>query len=345
MPTPESLARAFQRDIEQGSIEAVRQMTEALARALPGLTQQATDAAARVAALRAAGRNAEAATYSAQRARAIAQQVEAEVRRLVHLITPAMLNGQQAAVRAGLAAAEQLTAASLPEGLTLDVLARFGRPWQPANLQAAQALVGATGPGSPLDRLMNQIAPDTGRRVRETLTSGLLAGKNPRVTARALRREVGLPAKRAETIARTETLRAYRAASTATYRANPDIVKGFKRLAAKNARTCPMCLALDGEQQDTDQLMAVHPNDRCAVVPVTASFRDLGIPVDEVPRPERESGAAWFGRQPAETQRAILGPGGLAVYQRGAGLKDFVRVYDDSTWGPTLRRATLAEVA
>jgi SPP1 gp7 family putative phage head morphogenesis protein len=343
MPTPEQLSRDFQAAVESLNDVALRRMASELAAILPGLVAEAERTAARVQELRAAGKPAEAAAYSAQRARAIAQQMEAEVRRIMAHLRPELLNGQQAAISAGLETAQRLTEASLPEGLTLRRLAALGAPWRPASIEAVQALIGGTS-GGPVGDLLDALGTDAGRRAREALVSGLAAGKNPRAVGRVLQREAVLSATRAQTISRTEILRAYRTANAVSYARNPDIVKGFRRLAAKSARTCPMCLALDGTFQETSTMLAVHPNDRCTVVPEVVSFRDLGIPVDDPVR-ERESGAQWFARQPTSTQAAILGPGGLAKYKGGAPLSAFTRVVDDPDWGPTLRRAPLSEVA
>lgn len=343
MPTPEQLSRDFQAAVESLNDAALRRMAGELAAILPGLVAEAERTAVRVAELRAAGKPAEAAAYSAARARAIAQQMETEVRRIMDHLRPELLNGQQAALNAGLEAAQRLTESALPEGLTLGRLASLGAPWRPASIDAVTALIGATSDG-PVGELLDALGPDAGRRVRQALVSGLASGKGPRATARVLQREAVLSATRAQTISRTETLRAYRSASLASYRSNSDIVKGFRRLAAKSARTCPMCLALDGEQQETDGLLAVHPNDRCTVVPVTVSFRDLGIPVDEPVR-ERETGADWFARQSEAVQAQILGSGGLVKYKAGASLSDFTRVKQNKDWGPTLERVPNREVA
>jgi hypothetical protein len=57
-------------------------------------------------------------------------------------------------------------------------------------------------------------------------------------------------------------------------------------------------------------------NCRCARVPVTKSWKDLGIDIDE-PEPTATGSQAWFDSQPEATQRKILGPAKYAAYQRG----------------------------
>ncbi len=138
----------------------------------------------------------------------------------------------------------------------------------------------------------------------------------------------------------------------ASYRANPGVVRAFRRVAGKDKRSCILCLALDGQEQPTGELLATHPRCRCAVVPLTRSWEELGFPEHvqrladeaEASRPGQERGEAWFRKQSAATQRAMLGPGGLALYQKGASLRDFVDVRHSPDWGPTLRRKPLAEV-
>ncbi len=262
---------------------------------------------------------------------------------------------QPAALPRIVAEAERLAQAALPEGLAERIHASGGPTWNRLPVEAVQHLAGAAGPGSPLGELLAALGADTGRRVRERLVTGLAAGKHPNAIARALRDEAGLALSRAETIARTEVLRAYRAASLASYRANPGVVRAFRRVAGKDTRACILCLALDGQEQPTGELLATHPRCRCAVVAVTRAWEELGFPSEvqkladgaEASRPgqTQERGEAWFRRQGSETQRAMLGPGGFALYQQGARLRDFVAVQDSPDWGPTLRRKRLGEVA
>lgn len=343
MSTPEQLAHQFQQAIEAGNTSALRRLTEALARSLPALVAQAETAAARVASLKAEGKDAEAATFAAMRSRAIALQVEAEVRRLVDQLRPELLNGQAQAVEAGLQAAERLTQAvlGLPENIPLGAI---GVQWNRAPLAAVQALQGAFGADGPLPGLLNQIAPDTARRVRETLTTGMLAGKGPRVMARTLRQEIGLSAVRAETIARDQVLKAYRAASVESYAQNSNVVKGFTRRCAKSVRSCIACLVADGQFYKVDETLEEHVQGRCALIPVTKTFRELGIDIEEPPRTEPQSGADWFKTQPEDKQRQILGPGGLAAYQSGVALDRFVKRVDSVEWGPSLQVRPVKEL-
>lgn len=345
-------ARRFVREVDAGVAPALRRLIEDLSAALPRLVAEAERLAASVgdAETTPLGR-----AFAARRAQLLAAQVEAELRAALARLGSGIEAQRQAAAETALSHTERLAQAALPEGLAQRIQATGGPTWNRLPVEAVQHLAGAAGPGSPLGELLGALGADTGRRVRERLVTGLAAGKHPNAIARTLRDEAGLALSRAETIARTEVQRAYRAASLASYRANPGVVRAFRRVAGKDTRSCILCLALDGQEQPTGELLATHPRCRCAVVAVTRAWEELGFPSEvqkladgaEASRPgqTQERGEAWFRRQGSETQRAMLGPGGFALYQQGARLRDFVAVQDSPDWGPTLRRKPLREVA
>jgi SPP1 gp7 family putative phage head morphogenesis protein len=129
---------------------------------------------------------------------------------------------------------------------------------------------------------------------------------------------------KALTIARTEQLRVYRAASQEQYRAS-GVVTGYRRLSAHDDRVCAGCLAADGEELSSDVDFEAHPNCRCTLVPICAG----------VEPPQWTAGGDWFEEQDEETQRNILGPGRYELWQNG-GVSDFrqfaTRVQNE-TWG------------
>lgn len=101
---------------------------------------------------------------------------------------------------------------------------------------------------------------------------------------------------RTEMIARTELLRGSNLGSHAVYEANKDVVKEWEYIATLDARTCPICGALDGNVyplSDTEHLPPRHPLCRCSQLPVTVSFADLGLP--NVPEMGVGSRASMFG--------------------------------------------------
>lgn len=104
-------------------------------------------------------------------------------------------------------------------------------------IEAIMNMVGFTGDGAPLQRLLAQAYPEAMDGMIRQLIESTARGVNPRATAAAMANGLGLGLDRVLVIARTEQLRAFRMASTAQYRES-GIVQGFKRLATKDSRTC-----------------------------------------------------------------------------------------------------------
>lgn len=157
--------------------------------------------------------------------------------------------------------------------------------------------------------------------MKAELIRGVAAGSNPRETAtrimaRTERAFVG-GWSRAENIARTETLDAYRRAQEATDRANRDVVAGWVWLCALSPRSCPACIARHGTRHPVDEPGPEgHQRCRCTRVTVTKSWRDLGINAVE-PDDVFPDAGAWFERLVPEAQRDILGPARYSAWQRG----------------------------
>jgi SPP1 gp7 family putative phage head morphogenesis protein len=165
------------------------------------------------------------------------------------------------------------------------------------------------------------ISPSADAAIRTGLVRGLATGANPKTTARDIVKRTegdfngGLA--RAMTIARTETLDAHRAAAAVAQNENADVLRGWMWLAATSDRTCPACLAMNGTEHPLDEPGPLgHQNCRCSRVPLTKSWADLGIDLDE-PAPAATGSQAWFDSRDEATQRSILGPARYAAYLRG----------------------------
>lgn len=208
------------------------------------------------------------------------------------------------------------------------------RTFTRAPIEAVQALVGHLSDGSPLRAVLQAAAMDSANRAEAILIEGVGTGKNPRQIGRDLKTEAGIPAIRAATIARTETLRAYNSATIENYRANDDVLDGYTRIESLDRRTCALCWAMHGKVSKLEDDLATHPNCRGTVIPNVVGDKA-----------KVESGEARFARQPASAQEAILGPKTFALYQSGAiGLGDVVRTVNDPQWGPTLKRVPYREL-
>ena len=159
---------------------------------------------------------------------------------------------------------------------------------------------------------LRPVDTETAAAVRAELVRGIAVGENPRRTAARMverteqRFNGGL--NRALVIARTELIDAHRAAAETEQGADTDVLAGWVWLAKLDTRTCPSCLVRHGELHDLDERGPDdHPQGRCARMPKTKSWRDLGIDLDE-PEDVVPDARVWFDALSEDEQRTILGP-------------------------------------
>lgn len=197
------------------------------------------------------------------------QQVDARLAAFARIATTLISDAQRdAAMLAGDHAHALIdTGVGAPAGVTVT--------WKRLPSEAIEQLVGRAYDGSPLSSLLGTLAPEVAATVRQALLSGLAAGDGPRQIARTFAGTLEGGYKRAELIARTEVLGAYRSAAIANYQANSDVVNEWEWSADEAA--CDECAAKDGQTFPLTTPFDTHPNCRCAPIPVTKSWADLGI--------------------------------------------------------------------
>ena len=240
--------------------------------------------------------------------------------------------------------AEGLVDAALPPGVTRNTLARAGLAWNDVPAAAVESLVGALGDGSPLTSTLSRFGPTVANGVRESLVDGMIRGVGPRVVARGMQNAYGIGLTKALTIARTETLRGYREGTRAAYKANSDVVKGYRRSASQDDRTCMGCIASDGQFFRSDVSFPGHVNCRCVMVPVTTTYKELGIDLPD-PADGFPSARDWFVNQPASTQQFMMGNKAWRAWDAGdVPLDSFVHMTIDPVWGSAQVPATLTQM-
>ena len=92
---------------------------------------------------------------------------------------------------------------------------------------------------------------------------------------------------------------------------------GWQWVASLGPRTCSSCWAQHGSIHPADEPGPLdHHQGRCARVPLTRSWRDLGFDVDEPPSviPDAQATFDAMGR---DARRQVLGGKGLAAYEQG----------------------------
>lgn len=186
--------------------------------------------------------------------------------------------------------------------------------------------------------LLRPLSAEATAAVRAELIRGVAAGSNPREVARRIVARVrgrfngGLT--RAMTIARTEILSAHREAARLAREQHLDVLAGWRWMCDLSTRTCPACLAKHGTMHPPAQAGPDgHPNCRCAAVPVTKSWADLGVDGMAEPPDLFPDARTWFDALPAADQLTIMGPERLALLQSGViGWDDLATVRRNSGW-------------
>ena len=190
-------------------------------------------------------------------------------------------------------------------------------------------------------------------QIQQEITSGMLQGEGYPGLVRRLGQGFDLAKQDAITLTRTMVASVNVGAQEAVYRANKDVVKGWKWCAAlepgfaKSGRgTCIRCAALDSvvfqEDEPHKPEIPLHPRCRCMWLPELVSWRELGINMNELEdvyrpytmRPDKnidtggtrtieEVGfhqgnyASFFDKQSRQFQLNAVGPGRLSLLESG----------------------------
>jgi len=220
----------------------------------------------------------------------------------------------------------------------------IGSSWTNLPDEQLQAFVGFAGDGSPLAELFNKIPQVTTDAMQMALVQGISLGEGPRTVARRVRKAADIGRQRAETIARTEMIRASREAQRQLYTENPSVT-GYRRQATQDARVCLACLALSGTLQATDTIMPSHPNCRCVMIPETLSWAEItGDSSIPDTRPEVATADRILAGLSESEKLAIMGPARFELYKNGKPLLDMVQVKQDKDWGPTTSVLPLKDI-
>lgn len=212
----------------------------------------------------------------------------------------------------------RLIASQMPDqaGTTAQLVARFDR----VEAEAIAAIV---------ERTVEQITSATrplsalaANSMKRALVRGVALGENPRVAARRMvdrvQGEFNGGLSRALVIARTEILDAHRSSTAAAQLANADVLSGWMWLAKLDKRTCPACWARHGTVHD---LAETGPDDhqqgRCARLPVTKSWAELGFHDVIEPAPLVPDAGQVFADLSRADQLRIMGPIRLKALDTG----------------------------
>lgn len=312
------LARALRITVDKEVDSTVRALVQAWARAWDTLHDAWADAMMDLATAAHDGPVTPWMIARSERAQAALAAATDEIRGLAEFTGLRITDGTGRIVTATGPAQAQIIASQLPAqaGARAELAARFDR-LDPAAL------------GWIVERTTEQVTAQTYKlawtaqeQMRRALVQGVALGENPRQTARAMldRAEStfngGLT--RATVIARTEMLDAHRSAAAASQFANEDVLAGWVWQATLDRRTCPSCLSKHGSVHDLAQVGPIdHQQGRCARLPKTKTWAELGFEGLDEPADVLPDAKAWFNALPEADQLAVMGPGRLALLRSG----------------------------
>ncbi|MBT2333613.1 minor capsid protein [Variovorax paradoxus] len=214
--------------------------------------------------------------------------------------------------------------------------------------QAYAAALSRPFQGRLLQSWAGAIEPTRMQQIRNTVRDGFLQGKTTGQIIQAVR---GTRAKgysdgilnrgriEVEAVVRTAVSHTAAAAREEFYQANTDVIASLKWVSTLDTRTSEMCRIRDGKQYSTDHKPVghsvpwlqgpgrLHWRCRSSSAPITKSFRELGIDIDELAPTERASMDGqvpaemsygdWLQKQSAKRQDEVVGPTRGALMRQG----------------------------
>lgn len=167
-----------------------------------------------------------------------------------------------------------------------------------------------------------ELAAEAQAAIRQQMIRGIAVGDNPRRAAslavRGIEDQWNGGLNRARVIARTEVIDAHRTAAMRTEQANTDVLAGWEWLTHGDERVCRACLSQHGTRHDIDEPGPLgHPQCRCARVPVTKTWAELGF--TGMRDAESRTGTAedLVDSMSEDELRTALGNDGYAAWKRG----------------------------
>ena len=187
--------------------------------------------------------------------------------------------------------------------------------------------------GVAVPEVFRRLSESVKRRVEDAIRSGMIQGETTASIVRRLTSGTNpiLDQSRrgVEAMVRTATNAVGTATRQATYKENDDIVKGWQFVATLDDSTTRTCAKLDGKVFKIGEgpMPPRHPGCRSDDAPVLKSFRELGIPINDLEVEERASMNGrvqgkitfqeWLRQQPEEFQDEYLGKGAADIFRRG----------------------------
>jgi SPP1 gp7 family putative phage head morphogenesis protein len=219
----------------------------------------------------------------------------------------------------------------------------FDRAFLQYNHQAALNMVSRLSKGTPLREILDANVPDI-MLASQAFVESIVKGEHPRVLRDKLYKQWGMSYVRAETTARTEIVSSYRDSNIWRYKQSKT-VEAWQWSATLDDRTCPVCIFMDGQVFSLDTPFATHPNCRCSPLPVTKTWKELGLNIPEFKPDIGPRGVEWFQSLPENRQLKILHPQKFDLWKSGRiTLENLVDSFDHPKYGPSREERSIKEL-
>lgn len=191
--------------------------------------------------------------------------------------------------------------------------------------------------GLPSSEWWGKQEKDVKLRFQQVVREGLALGDTPTQMARKLRDTLGVSRANIQSLVQTSVSSISNAVRVEVFEKNDDVIKELKWLSTLDNRVCNLCIIRADKRWKNDadhtpighsipfRRPPIHFNDRCIIVPVTKSFKELGIDLPEPsvgerassegPQPGTTTFASFLGRQTKEFQDKTLGPGRAELWR------------------------------
>lgn len=144
-----------------------------------------------------------------------------------------------------------------------------------------------------------------------------------------------------ENISTTEIEATTRRVASRINNLNAGLVKGYRRVAVIDNKTCVGCLTLHGKLYSLQDEFESHPRCRCMLVPVTMSWMEYAS-IQGGAMPDYMSRDEIIGMLPDAILRDILGPGRYAMHEAGLPLERMIYIERTEEYGPLIRITPLS---
>lgn len=192
--------------------------------------------------------------------------------------------------------------------------------------------------GKLLKEWVSELDANQFRRLRDAIRLGMVEGETVSQIVRRVRGTraanfrdgiMAIGKRGAEALVRTAVSHTASAAREEMFKENKAVIAELVWTSTLDTRTCPTCQSLDGRRfaMDKGPRPPRHIACRCTMVPVTKSWRELGIDLDEFEPstrasmngqvPETMSYGEWLRKQSASVQDEALGPTRGKLFRAG----------------------------